>query len=116
MKFIISSSGTGTDFSELKGLVAFLDIIRKNEISIEEPRHKQDEFNNYLKKIRIGNKSEKQKKTLAKINKIFNGRNNAIRFVDDYDSMILEIKRKAAAEEPRPELTKVKTKRKKISI
>ena len=25
-------------------------------------RHKQEEFNRYLRKIRIGNKSEKQKK------------------------------------------------------
>ena len=40
MKFIISSSGTGTDFSELKDPVAFLDNIRKREISIEEARLK----------------------------------------------------------------------------
>ena len=40
IKFIISSSGTGTDFSELKDPVAFLDNIKKREISIEEARHK----------------------------------------------------------------------------
>ena len=61
MKFIVNSSGTETDFTELKDPVAFLDSIRKHEISIEEAQHKQEEFNRYLKKIRIGNKSEKKK-------------------------------------------------------
>ena len=44
LKFIISSSGTETDFSELKDPVAFIDTIRKSEISIEEALHKQEEF------------------------------------------------------------------------
>ena len=58
-KFTFSSSGTETDFSELKDPAAFLDSIRKCEISIEEVRHKKEEFNRYLKIIRIGNKSDK---------------------------------------------------------
>ena len=49
LKFVIISSDTETDFSELKDPVAFLDSIRKLEISIEEARHKQEEFNRYLK-------------------------------------------------------------------
>ena len=78
---------------------------------------------------KIGNKSEKQsKKTLANIDKLFNGRNDAIKFLDDYGSMILEAKRKAAGEEPETEpevarkpevateLTKAKTKRKISSL
>ena len=36
---------------------------------------------------------------MTNINKLFNGRNNAINIVDDYDSMITEAKRKAAGEE-----------------
>ena len=35
------------------------------------------------------------KKTLANINMLFNGKNDAIKFVEDYGSMILEAKRKA---------------------
>ena len=50
LKFIISNSSTEIGFSELKGPVAFLDSIGKREISIEEARHKQEEFNRYLKK------------------------------------------------------------------
>ena len=70
LKFIVNSSGLETDFSELKGRVAFLDNTKKREISIEEARIKQKESNRYLKKIRTGNESEK--KTLANINRLFN--------------------------------------------
>ena len=71
MKFIIVSSGTETNFSELKDPVAFLDSIRKREISIEEAGHRQEEFNRYLKKeLEINLKNIK---TLANINKLFNG-------------------------------------------
>ena len=50
LKFIITSSGTETGFSELKDPVPFLDSIRKREISIQEVRHKEEEFNRYLKR------------------------------------------------------------------
>ena len=50
LKFMVSSSGLETHFSELKDPVTFHDSIRKREISIEEARHKQEEFNRYLKK------------------------------------------------------------------
>ena len=59
-RFIISSSVVGTDFSELRDPVAFLHSTRKREILIQEARHKQEEFNKYLKKIRIGKKSLKK--------------------------------------------------------
>ena len=49
LKFIINSSGTETNFSELKNPVAFLDSISKHEVSIQEARHKQEEFKRYLK-------------------------------------------------------------------
>ena len=61
LKSVISSNSKETDFSKLKDLVPFLDSIRKREISIEEARHKEEEFSRHLKKIRIGDKSEKQK-------------------------------------------------------
>ena len=52
---------------------------------------------------------------MANINKLFNGRNDAIKFVDDYGSMILEGKRKATGEEPETEPSKAKTKHEKVS-
>ena len=48
---------------------------------------------------------------MANINKLFNGRNNATKLIDGYDSIILEAKRKAAEEEPKPEPTEPKTER-----
>ena len=42
-----------------------------------------------------GNKTNQQKKTLSNINILFNGRNDAIKFVEVYGSMILEAKKKA---------------------
>ena len=57
-------------------------------------------------------KSEKQRETLININKLFNGRNDAINFFY-YGLVILEAKRKEAEEEPIPEPTKTKTKHKK---
>ena len=43
--------------------------------------------------IRIGNKNANQKKVLANINIHFNARNSAIKFIEDYGSMILEAKK-----------------------
>ena len=79
----------------------FFNNNNNKEISIEEARHKQEEFKRYLKKkwkseINLKNKKEK---TLANINNYFNVRNKAIKFVDDYGSMIIEVKRKATEEE-----------------
>ena len=64
LKSIVNSSGQETDFSELRDPVAFLDCIKKHEISIEEAWHKQEEFNSYLKGIRIGNKSFLMEETM----------------------------------------------------
>ena len=50
LKFIVNSIGLETNFSDLKDPVAFLDSIKKREISIEEIQFKQEEFDRYLKK------------------------------------------------------------------
>ena len=44
---------------------------------------------------------------MANANKVFNGRNDSIKFVDDSVSMILEAKKIAAKEELEPEPPKV---------
>ena len=49
----------------------------------------------YEKEIKL---RSKKKKTLANLNILFNGRNEAIKFYDDYSSMILEAKKMAAEE------------------
>ena len=66
---------------------------KKDEITVEQAKASQEDFNNYLKTIRKGKKTEEQKKTLSNINRLFNGRNDSIKFVEDYGSMILEAKK-----------------------
>ena len=58
MKFIFYNSGIGTNFSELKDPVTFLNFSKTNKILIEKEWYKQEDFNKFLKQIRIGNKSE----------------------------------------------------------
>ena len=41
----------------------------------------------------MGNKNDNQKKVLANVNILFNEGNRAIKFIEDYGSMILETKR-----------------------
>ena len=53
---------------------------------------------------------------MANINRLFIGRNDAIKFVDDYGLMILEAISKAVKEEHKPEPTKSKTKHKKSTL
>ena len=48
--------------------------------------------------IRKGNKNQEQEKTLKNLNMLFNGRNHAINFIEGYNSMILDAKRKAFEE------------------
>ena len=57
-----------------------------------------------------------KKDILANINKLFNGRNDATKFVGDSASMIPEAKRKEAEEEPEPEPSKTKTKSRKSPL
>ena len=53
---------------------------------------------------------------MTNINKFFNGRNDAINFVGEYSSMIIEAKRKMAEEEPEPEPSKATTKRQNLHL
>ena len=45
--------------------------------------------------IRKEKNPKKQQKTLSNIHILFNGRNDSIKFIEDYGSVILEAKRKA---------------------
>ena len=89
MNFIVSSTDSETDFSGVKDSTTFFNDIKENRITIEQAKASQEDFNNHLKTIRRGKKTEEQKKTLSNINTLFNERNDSIKFVEDYDSMTL---------------------------
>ena len=61
----------------------------------------QHMFFKYLNIIQIGNKNDNQKRTLANINILtfYNGRNNAIKFIEYFGGMILEAKKQAKEQE-----------------
>ena len=95
LKYFVISSGDEYSFDKLDDPLVFLNDIKKGKISLEEAKNQQQNYYNYLNIIRRGKKAAKQKKTLANISIPFNARNNAIRFIEDYGSMILETKRLA---------------------
>ena len=92
LKYVAVNSGKIFDFSSLKDPLTFLEEIKKGKISLEAKDNQQN-YLNYLNVIRKGNKNANQKNTLANINIHFNARNSAIKFIEDYGSMILEAKK-----------------------
>ena len=104
LKYIVEKSGVKKDsdeydFNKIKDPITFLNNIKEDKISIQEAKDKQENYYNYLNKIRKGDKSANQKRTLSNINILFNARDNAIKFYEDYSSMILEAKKLAREQE-----------------
>ena len=98
LMYVVKSGGYEYRFNKIKDPITFLGNIKKGEISLEEAKKQQQDYYNYLNMIRKGNKSANQKRTLANINILFDARDNAIKFIEDYGSMILEAKRLAKQE------------------
>ena len=98
LMYVVKSSGDEYRFNKIKDPITFLDDITKGKISLEEAKEQQQDYYNYLNTIRKGNEGANQKRTLVNINIFFNVRDNAIKFNEDYGSMILEAKRLAKQE------------------
>ena len=99
LEYVVYSNKKIYNFSELADPQTFLDDIKKGKMSLEEAKIYQQNFLDYLNIIRKGNKNDEQRKTLANINILYNARNNAIKFIEDYGSMILEAKKLAREQE-----------------
>ena len=99
LEYVAVNSGTSYNFSELTDPLTFLDEIKKGKITLEEVKIYQQNYLDYLNIIRKGYKNAEQRKTLANINILYNTRNNAIKFIEDYGSMILEAKKLAKKQE-----------------
>ena len=96
---IVERSGEEYSFNKIKDPIALLNNIKKGKTSLEEAKEQQKYYYNYLNTIRRGNKNASQKRTLANINIHYNARNSAIKFIEDYSSMILEAKKLAKEQE-----------------
>ena len=93
LKYVSVNNRTSYSFSELEDPLTFLNEIKKGETSLEEAKATQQNYLDYLNIIRKGNKNAEQRKSLANINMLYNARNDAIKFIEDYGSMILEAKK-----------------------
>ena len=99
LQYVTVNSGKIYNFSKLTDPVTFLNKIKKSKMSLEEAKNMQENYLNYLNIIRKGNKNAEQKKTLPNINIHFNATDSAIKFIEDYGSMILEAKKLAKEQE-----------------
>ena len=99
LKYVVVGTGDEYDFNNLDDPLTFLNNIKKGKISMNKAIEQQENFYKYLNIIRIGNKNDNQKKVLANAYILFNGRNSAIKFIEDHGSIILEAKRLAKEEQ-----------------
>ena len=66
LKYIAKSSDEAFSFDKLENLTVFLNDVKAGKISLEEVKNLQQNYEEYLKKIRKGNKSAEQKKNFGK--------------------------------------------------
>ena len=99
LKYVTINNNTTHNFSDITDPITFLNEIKNGKLSLEEAKTIQQYYLEYLNIIRKGNKNAEQRKTLANINILYSARNNAIKFIEDYDSMILEAKKLAREQE-----------------
>ena len=93
LKYVVESSGDEYRFNKIEDPIALLNDIKKGKISLEEATDQQQNYYNYLNTIQRGNKNASQKRTIANITILFNARDNSIKFIEDYSSMILAAKK-----------------------
>ena len=99
LDYVVLSKDMEYNFSIEKDPISFLNAIKEGEISLEEAKNRQKNYLYYLNIIRKGYKNSVQRKTLSNIENHFNARNSAIKFIEDYGSMILEAKSLAKEEQ-----------------
>ena len=99
LKYVALNNNTEYNFSDITDPITFLNEIKNGEMSLEDAKTTQQHYLDYLNIIRKGNKNAEQRKTLANINILYSARNNAIKFIEDYGSMILETKKLAREQE-----------------
>ena len=93
LNYEVITSGDEYQFNGLEDLLVFLKEIKEGKILIQEAKNTQKEFNKQLNLIRRGSKNQEQRQNLNNINNLYNARDMAIKFIEDYGSMILEAKK-----------------------
>ena len=99
LNYVVVGTGDKYSFDDLDDPLTLLSNIKKGEKLMDKAMEQQYNFPKYLNLIRIGNKNDNQKRTLANINVFYNARDNAIQFIHDYGRMILEAREQALTEQ-----------------
>ena len=99
LEYVILSNDMAYNFSIEKDPISLLNDIKSGKTTLKEAKDAQQNYLYYLNIIRKGNKNDNQKRTLENINMFYNARDNALKFIEDYVSMILEARRLAKEEQ-----------------
>ena len=99
LNYFVVGTGYKYSFDDIDDPLTLLNNIKKGKISMGKAIEQQYNFLKYLNLIRIGNKNDNKKRTLANINVFYNARDNAIQFIRDYGGMILEAINQALEEQ-----------------
>ena len=86
------------NFDEFDNAFDIIDKIRDGKINLSDVKNNQEKFKSYLGEIKKGNKKHRlkvQKNTLYNIEMLQKARNEAIKFYDDYSSIMSETKYRA---------------------
>ena len=99
LDYVVLSKDMEYNFSIEKDPISLLKAIKDGAISLKEARDRQKNYLQYLNIIRKGYKNSVQKKTLSNIKNHFNAREKAIKFFEEYSTMVLEARRLAKEQE-----------------
>ena len=99
LDYVVLSKDMEYNFSIEKDPISLLKAIKDGEISLKEARDRQKNYLQYLNIIRKGQKTSVQKRTLSNIENHFNAREKAIKFFEEYSTMVLEARRLAKEQE-----------------
>ena len=95
-------------FDKFDSPLNIINKIQNGEISLAEVKNNQEQFKSYLGEIerrKSKRRSKGQKNALYNIEMLYNARNKAIKFYDDYSSMMSEAKTKATKGTGRKKVT-----------
>ena len=88
------------NFNKFDNALKIIDKIRNGKIELADVIKNREKFKSHLSEIKKGSKkSKEQKNTLYNIEMLYKARNKAIKFYDDYSSMMYEAKYKAKQNE-----------------
>ena len=106
LEYVVLSNDMAYNISVKKDPISLLNDIKSGKTTLKEAKDAQKDYRYYSNIIQKENKNDNQKRTLANINMFYNARGNAIKFIKDYGSMILEARRLAKEEQNEQEQMK----------